>query len=158
MGKGAKAGKRKPAQRESRRMSDEARQISVELEKKFSEKMLPVAVIEAFILLMNISCIVLHDDFGFGKKRLGNWAERVLDTWECVPEYVTMDELSEEVIRMTGCRFALTSDEVERLKEYSLTGLAREVQLNEAAKGYWQARRSEGWESTSNRYGKEVAR
>lgn len=156
MGKGAKAGKRKPAQRESRRMSDEARQISVELEKKFSEKMLPVAVIEAFILLMNISCIVLHDDFGFGKKRLGNWAERVLDTWECVPEYVTMDELSEEVIRMTGCRFALTAEEVDQLKEYSLLGLAREVQLNESAREYWKNLRARGWESTVNRRGKEV--
>ena len=156
MGRGAKAGKRKPAQKEMRRMSEEAKQVSRELEVRFAQRMLPVSVIEAFLLLMNISCIVLHDEYGFGKKRLSHWAERVLDTWDCIPDYVTLDELADEVIRMTGCRFALTAEEVDQMKEFQFQGLAKEVQLNDLAKEYWKDRRTHGWESTVNRRGKEV--
>lgn len=156
MGKRAKAGKRNAKQKVIHKLSEEAKQVSAELEENFARRMLPVAVVEAFIMLSNISCIVLHDEYGFGKKRLAHFMNRVLDTWECVPEYVTMDELSEEVIRMTGCRFALTAEEVDQLKEYSLLGLAREVQLNESAREYWKNLRARGWESTVNRRGKEV--
>ena len=116
-----------------------------------------MAVNEAFIMLLNIGCIVLHDDNGFGKKRLSAWVNHMLDTWECVLEqYVTMDEMSEEVIRMTGCRYALTMEEVDQLKEYGLKGLAEEVRLNEEQSEYMAGIRERGWESKINRYGKEV--
>lgn len=157
MGKNSKAGKRNQRQKGYKRLSEEARQVSQELEKEFSKKMLPIAVLEALVIMLNMGCIVLHDDYGFGKKRLTKWADRVLDTWECVMEnYVSIDELSEEVVRMTGCRIALTAEEIDRLKEYGLKGLAREAALNEEQKNYWQERRAAGWESTMNRHGKEV--
>lgn len=157
MGKKSKAGKRNPKQKEYRRLSEEARQITQELEKEFSKRMLPIAVQEALVIMLNMGCIVLHDDHKFGKKRLIKWVDRVLDTWECVMEkYVSIDELSEELIRMTGCRVALTVDDIEMLKEYGLKGLAHEAALNEEQIEFWHERRAAGWESTVNRYGKEV--
>lgn len=156
MGKNSKAGKRKNSQKVIHNVTEEAKQVSRELETNFNRRMMPVAVTEAFIVLLNIGCIVLHDDFKFGKQRLTKWVNRVLDTWECVPDYVTMDELSDEVIRMTGCRYALNTDEVTKLKESSMRGIAKEVHLQDAAKEYWEARKSQGWASTVNRRGKEV--
>lgn len=145
MGKGAKAGKRNPKQKAARKLTDEARQISIELESNFAKRMLPIAVSEAFILLLNIACIVLHDDYGFGRKRLGDFVEHVMSTWECVPEYVTINELADEVTRMTGCSFTLRPQEAELMKEYGFEGLAREVQLNENQRGVIAAKRAAGW-------------
>ena len=155
MGKNAKAGKSRK-QKIARRLSEDARQVSEELERSFVRKMLPVSVSEAFILLTNIVLIVLHDEYGFGKKRLGHVVNRIMDTWECIPEYVTMDELSEEIIRMTGCRIALTAEEIDRLKEFGLQGLAAEAMFNADQREYWASRRAAGWENTTNRYGKEI--
>lgn len=156
MGKGAKAGKRNQKQKAVRKLSEDAQQISRELEARFAKRMLPVAVTEAFILLLNISCIVLHDDHGFGRKRLADFVEHVFETWDCIPEYVTMDELIHEVIRMTGCRLALTAEESEILKDFGFKGLAREVQLTDDQRGFIATKREQGWKSTTDRYGKEV--
>lgn len=145
MGKGAKAGKRKPAQKIARKLSDEALQITRELEGNFARRMMPIAVSEAFILLLNICCIVLHDDHGFGKKRLGDFVEHVMSTWECVPEYVTLEELAQEVTRMTGFRFAFDYEEAEALKDIGFKGLAKEIQLNEEQRNYMAAKQAAGW-------------
>ena len=157
MGRNSKAGKRNTRQKEWKKMTDEARQVTNELERSFSRRMMPIALHEAFILLLNCGCIVLHDDHGFGKKRLSDWADHMMNTLECLFEqYVTIDELSEEVMRMTGLRYALTSDEVETLKEYGLKGLAHEAAFNDEQSEYWSSLRSRGWENNVNRYGKEV--
>lgn len=156
MGKNAKAGKRNQKQKVMRKMNEEARQISADLEMRFAKRMLPVAVTEAFIILLNLCCIVLHDDHGFGKKRLGDFVEHVFDTWNCIPEYVTLDELCDEVIRMTGCRLALTQEESETLKEFGLKGLVEEVRLNDLQRAWLENKRGTGWKSRTNRYGKEI--
>lgn len=156
MGKGAKAGKRSQKQKAMRRMSDEAQQISRDLEARFAKRMLPVAVTEAFILMLNMCCVVLHDDHGFGKKRLGDFVEHVLDTWERVPGQVTLDELSQEVIRMTGYRLALSAEETETLREMGMQGLAEEVRLNDLQQAWIRARRDTDWQSGMDRYGKVV--
>lgn len=156
MGRGAKAGKRNQKQKAMRRMSDEAQQISRDLEARFARRMLPVAVTEAFILMLNMCCVVLHDDHGFGKKRLGDFVEHVLDTWERVPGQITLDELSQEVIRMTGCRLGLSAEEVETLREMGMRGLAEEVRLNDQQQAWLRARRETGWTSSTDRHGKVV--
>ena len=138
-------------------MSSEAKQVSKELERIFNRRMLPVAVTEAFIILLNIGCIVLHDDHGFGKKRLTDWVNHMLNTWECImDDYVTINELCDEVIRMTGCRFAFTAEEIDTMKEYGLKGFANEAALNSDQLQFMHQRVEQGWENTTNRFGKEV--
>ncbi len=140
-----------------RQLTEESRMIQREIEKEYAKRMLPIAVQEALLIMLNMGCIVLHDDHGWGKKRLGHWVDRVLDTWECVVEkYVSIDEISEELIRMTGCRYALTREEAETLERYGMQGLTEEIQMNAAQIEYWADRRARGWESTVNRYGKVV--
>jgi len=157
MGKNSKAGRPNRQQKDLRKMSTEARQVSKELERSFNRRMLPVAVAEAYIILLNVGCIVLHDDHGFGKKRLTDWVNHMIDTWTCLmEEYVTINELSDEVIRMTGCRFGLTADEVNTMKEYGLKGFAKEAALNSDQLAFMRQRMEQGWENTTNRYGKEV--
>ena len=157
MGKKQKAGKRNPEQRLKRKMTDEARQIQQEIEREYVKRMLPIAVQEAFIVLLSVSCITLHDYFSFGKKRMDRFVDHALNTWECVlGDYVSINELSEEVQRMTGCRYALTRDEVETLEKYGLQGLTEEIKLNTAQMEYWADRRAQGWNSDTNRYGKRV--
>lgn len=140
-----------------KKLTDEAIQIQQEIEREFAKRMLPVAVQESFIVLLSVSCITLHDYFSFGRKRLERFVDHALNTWECVlGNYVSINELSEEIQRMTGCRYALTRDEVETLEKYALQGLTEEIQLNAAQMEYWADRRSKGWESDTNRYGKVI--
>ena len=157
MGKNAKAGKPNRQQKELRKMSTDARLVSMELKRSFNRRMLTVAVYEAFVILLNVGCIVLHDDHGFGKKRLTDWVNRMLETWEyLMDDYVTINEMADEVIRMTGCRFALTPEEVETMEEFGLKGFAKEVALNDEQLAFMHQRVAQGWENTTNRYGKEV--
>lgn len=157
MGKGSKAGKKKPGQKTPRQVANEWRMIQKDIEKRYCRYMLPVAVEEAFILMLSAGLIVLHDEFGFGKQRLARWVDKVLDTRQYINEdYVTFDDLSEEIIRMTGCRYALTRQDIETLQEFAMQGLTEEVRLVNSQAKYMQEKIREGWKSDTNRWGKEV--
>lgn len=48
----------------------------------------------AFIAMLSLPLITLHDKFGFGKQRLEKFADGLLSEWRCFDEgYITLDVL-----------------------------------------------------------------
>lgn len=157
MGRGAKAGKKSPRQKADSTFRREWSQLEKEVSREYQRTLLPIAITEAFVLLMNIAPIVMHDYYGFGKKRMGDVAEHLLDYFEAMQKRdVTIDEIIEETQRLTGLRYALTRDEVETLQALQLRGLASEIRMNDAAHRWMHDRRERGWKSSTNRYGEEI--
>lgn len=133
--------------------------IRDDIEKEYAKYMLPVAVQEAFILLLSVGCIVLHDYFGFGKKRLNTWVDHVLDYQDSLhrgKDYLTIDEVAEEMQRLTGQRYALTAEDVDILTNFGMEGLIEEIRLMDNQIQYMDQLRKRGWTSNVNRYGVEV--
>lgn len=65
-----------------------------------SRKVIPV------ILLTSL--MVLRDKYGFGRKRLSDFAEQVFDVYEAVDrEFVTFDDLAETIEKETGVRLSV---------------------------------------------------
>lgn len=159
MGKNAKAGKPGKAKRLDNQIKREIRAAQKELEQNYAKAMFPVAIQESLLLLMAMSCLVLHDDYGFGKKRLGAFGERLLDLFDSIENrYVTIDEVIDEITRMTGLRYALSKEDVKEMEDRGLYGLIEEIKLKDAQQEFWKRRRAQGWESTVNRYGEEIAK
>lgn len=52
-------------------------------------------------VILNTSCVVLHDEFGMGPKRLQQYSDRMVNHLECITEgYVTLDDLKAEKDRL----------------------------------------------------------
>lgn len=76
------------------------------------------AVDIAFILTVGLPIIELKDKFGFGKKRLTQFAEGVLNQYQCVMEdKVRLDEIREVIKEETGLTIALENDGIKVREE-----------------------------------------
>lgn len=61
----------------------------------------------AFMAMLSLPLITLHDKFGFGKQRLEKFADGVLEEWKCFDEgYVTIDDLKKILERETGIKIS----------------------------------------------------
>ena len=157
MGKKSRAGKKSKPKKFDHYVESFMDEMKSDIEKEYAKYMLPVAVQEAFMLMLSISCVVLHDYYKFGKKRMGDFAEHVLDYFDSIQtRYVTIDEVADEFTRMTGLRYALTAEDSDTLSAFGMQGLIEELQMQEKQKQYWADRRAQGWLSNENRYGQIV--
>lgn len=157
MGKKAKAGKPNKKLKQQKQAMKEWEIVRQDIEREYAKKMLPVAVQEAWILLLAVGGTILHDYFGFGKTRIKRWADHVLDWQDSIyRDYVSIDEIADEFTRLTGCTYALNEKDIETLQEYGMMGMIDEIKLMDAQMQYMHDRISQGWESTVNRYGEKV--
>ena len=61
------------------------------------------AVEKAFILMIGIPSLVLRDNFGFGKGRLGTFGDKVLELYEAFNTGVlTLDDINRTIEDETG--------------------------------------------------------
>lgn len=100
----------------------EMRRKSRDLEKSNKQIMLTQSEINrmnaeaterAYIVLFGTALIALRDKFGFGKKRLQEFQDAVLNQIKCVEEgYVTFSELKEIVEKETGLEIIRTKGEI----------------------------------------------
>ena len=66
------------------------------------------AIDKAFILMLSMPLMVLRDKYGFGRKRLTEFNEYVLDLYDSFKkDYVTLDDLSKTVEEETGVKLEL---------------------------------------------------
>lgn len=98
---------RKRAERESQKGKSTYNMTKQQLD-KFKEEALNQALEQfnqvrvdlintAISVILNTSCIVLHDEFGMGPKRLQQYSDRMMNHLECITEgYVTLDDLKLE--------------------------------------------------------------
>lgn len=98
---------RKRAERESQKGKPTYNMTKQQLD-KFKEEALNQALEQfnqvrvdlintAISVILNTSCIVLHDEFGMGPKRLQQYSDRMMNHLECITEgYVTLDDLKLE--------------------------------------------------------------
>lgn len=130
MGKRSVASKRNTSQK----MRDEVLADFSRFEEKLSRDWMnvvrPVAIAEALSLCVNISLVVLHDYYGFGKKRMTECAEHILDYYDSLEgQYVYLDEIAEEVGKMTGHWYGLDEREVDTLEKFGLDKLMKNAVL-----------------------------
>lgn len=65
-----------------------------------SRKVIPVVLLT--------SLMVLRDKYGFGRKRLGDFAESVFEIYEAVDtDYVSFDDLAETIEKETGVKLSV---------------------------------------------------
>lgn len=80
--------------------TDQLRQIKIDAYKYEAEQFAKVreAMINTAIsVIVNASCIVLADEYGFGKKRLQKYSDRLMAQMECITSgYVTLEEMQAE--------------------------------------------------------------
>lgn len=80
--------------------AEELQKYKVEAYKQEEERFNKVRVDlinTAISVILNTSCIVLHDEFGMGPKRLQQYSDRMMNHLECITEgYVTLDDLKLE--------------------------------------------------------------
>lgn len=63
------------------------------------------AVNKAFVLMLGFPLIVLHDKFGYGKKRLERFIDELLKQYEAFDEgRITLDDLMETIEAETGVK------------------------------------------------------
>lgn len=94
----------------------ERRQAERETAKKQKTYTLTVAQIEqmkkeatmdatkrAFLMMMGFPLLTLRDKFGFGKKRLNQFMDKMLDLYEAYEnDYVDLDDLNNTILEETG--------------------------------------------------------
>lgn len=102
---------RKRAERESQKGKSTYNMTKQQLD-KFKEEALNQALEQfnqvrselintAISVILNTSCVVLHDEFGMGAKRLQQYSDRMINHLECITEgYVTLDDLKAEKDRL----------------------------------------------------------
>lgn len=133
MGKKNMARKPKP----QRKAFNEANQLQSDATRIWMKRVRPVCVTEAYVYLFNIAQIVLHDYFGFGNVRLERFSEQVMRYMESIGErYVTLEEIQEEVEKISGYQFRLGKEEVDILESYGMTTASKELELTAIQKGY----------------------
>ena len=80
--------------------AEQLRQIKIDAYKYEAEQFAKVreAMINTAInVILNASCIVLADEYGFGQKRLQKYSDRMMAQMECITGgYVTLEEMQAE--------------------------------------------------------------
>lgn len=70
---------------------------------KMKEEAAQKAAKRAFIAMLGLPLIALMDEFGFGKKRLERFMEKLLGEYRCFDEgYITLEEIAAVVKEETG--------------------------------------------------------
>ena len=63
------------------------------------------AVYTAFTMMLGLPVIVLHDKYGWGKKRLSDFMDYVLEQYDSFEkDYVTLDDLWKTIEKETGVK------------------------------------------------------
>ena len=58
---------------------------------------------KAFIMMMGFPLLTLRDKFGFGKERLNQFMDKMLDLYEAYEmDYVDLDDLNDTIMKETG--------------------------------------------------------
>ena len=82
---------------------------------EFERTVYPIALEEAFLKLIYLALMTARDKFGFGKERLTRLADGILNNYECVADQlVTLQDMSDEIYRITGHRFELSEENLMR--------------------------------------------
>ena len=123
-----------------RQAKKEWKQMQDDISREYQKIMVPIATMEAFLRMVCMSELVLHDKFGFGKERLHKFSKAVIDQFDCIQEErVKLQEISDEVYRITGTRWELTEEEVRELEKDAMMQLAEEVKAERRARAYKKA-------------------
>jgi hypothetical protein len=63
------------------------------------------AIDKAFVLMLCLPMIVLHDKYGWGKKRLSDFMDYALELYDSFEkDYVTLDDLWDTIEKETGVK------------------------------------------------------
>lgn len=74
---------------------------------------LPIAEQNAFLQMIYLTLMTARDKFGFGKERLTRLADGIINNYECILSgHVTLQEMSDEIYRITEHRFELSEDDL----------------------------------------------
>lgn len=74
---------------------------------------LPIAEQNAFLQMIYLTMMTARDKFGFGKERLTRLADGIINNYECILSgHVTLQEMSDEIYRITEHRFELSEDDL----------------------------------------------
>lgn len=66
---------------------------------------------QAFVLMMGLPLIVLHDKFGYGRKRLQRFGDELMNQYESFDEgYITLNDLLETIEEETGIKITEMRD------------------------------------------------
>lgn len=84
-----------------------ANEVMEKLKKQQDQKMADMGV-EAFCLCMGLSLKILNEKYGFGTKRLGDFAEAVVDEYE--NGKIPLDELREMIYQKTKVKIITVDD------------------------------------------------
>lgn len=104
-----RAERRRQARAESK--SDRMINVKVDSIRQMQDDAKSEAVNVAFVLMMSLPLIVLRDKHGFGKKRLSDFCELVLEQYRCFNEgYIGLDELRDILREETGIQLLIDKD------------------------------------------------
>ena len=74
---------------------------------------LPIAEQNAFLQMIYLTLMTARDKFGFGKERLTRLADGIINRYEGILSgHVTLQEMSDEIYRITEHRFELSEDDL----------------------------------------------
>lgn len=74
---------------------------------------LPIAEQNTFLQMIYLTMMTARDKFGFGKERLTRLADGIINNYECILSgHVTLQEMSDEIYRITEHRFELSEDDL----------------------------------------------
>lgn len=113
----AKGKKKKPprklekaVRKEMNRFREKSKQ---EMYADFVNTVLPIAEQNAFLQMIYLTMMTARDKFGFGKERLTRLADGIINNYECILSgHVTLQEMSDEIYRITEHRFELSEDDL----------------------------------------------
>ena len=113
----AKGKKKKPprklekaVRKEMNRFREKSKQ---EMYADFVNIVLPIAEQNAFLQMIYLTRMTARDKFGFGKERLTRLADGIINNYECILSgHVTLQEMSDEIYRITEHRFELSEDDL----------------------------------------------
>ena len=113
----AKGKKKKPprklekaVRKEMNRFREKSKQ---EMYADFVNIVLPIAEQNAFLQMIYLTMMTARDKFGFGKERLTRLADGIINNYECILSgHVTLQEMSDEIYRITEHRFELSEDDL----------------------------------------------
>lgn len=73
--------------------------------KTLKEDVAKEAMERAFILMLGIPVMALHDQFGFGRKRIEKFADAVLELYDSFEKgYVSLEDLIQTILEETGVK------------------------------------------------------
>ena len=75
--------------------------------KQLKEKAVKESTYKAFIIMMGLPLMVLHDKFGFGKTRLTKFSDEIFGLYDSYEkEYVTLEDIIKTIEEETGVKFS----------------------------------------------------